>query len=251
MKQSDYPSYVARFYDLVYANLRDAVDLDFYLKKIRRADGPVLEVGVGTGRIFRRALAAGADIYGIDTSASMLNCLRRNLAPQHRRRVSLQSAVDFSFNLKFGLIIAPFRVLSHLLKVEDQVAALRNMGQHLAENGLLIFDLFVPNPKLIAEGIREHLDFSGEYAPGKWVRRYIAAQSSLVDQLTFSRMKFVWDGDSGRVSREWQCTMRFYFRYELEHLIERSGLRLRAMLGDFKGRRLNRDSKEFIAVCSR
>jgi predicted TPR repeat methyltransferase len=124
-----------------------------------------LEVGVGTGRIFRRALAAGADIYGLDNSPSMLKYLKKYLPTHEYHRLSQQSAVDFSYDRRFDLIIAPFRVFSHLVKVEDQLLALRNIKKHLSEKGLLIFDLYVPDPKILAEGISEIMDFSGDYAP--------------------------------------------------------------------------------------
>jgi ubiquinone/menaquinone biosynthesis C-methylase UbiE len=111
---------------LVYADIRDAVDVQFYLKKIKQTKGPVLEIGVGTGRIFRRALAAGADIYGFDVSPSMLKYLKKNVAPSEYYRLSQQSAVDFIYDRQFDLIIAPFRVFSHIVHVDDQLLALQN-----------------------------------------------------------------------------------------------------------------------------
>ncbi|MFH1214641.1 MAG: class I SAM-dependent methyltransferase [Candidatus Neomarinimicrobiota bacterium] len=248
---SSYPDYVARFYDLVYAEVRDAVDVNFYLNKIRRTPGPVLEVGVGTGRIFRRALAKGADMYGFDISKSMLKYLMKKIPPGEHHRLSERSVTDFKFDRRFDLIIAPFRVFSHLLKVEDQISALRNIRSHLSERGIFIFDLYVPNPKIIADGIPEQLDFTGEYAPGRNIQRYVSAHSNIVEQITYGKMKFVWDTKSGQIARVWNFTMRYFFRYELEHLIELSGLKLVTVLGDFKGHRLNKNSTEFILICSR
>ncbi len=251
MKHSDYPDVVARFYDLVYADIRDAVDVQFYLKKIKQTKGPVLEIGVGTGRIFRRALAAGADIYGFDVSPSMLKYLKKNVAPSEYYRLSQQSAVDFKYDRQFDLIIAPFRVFSHIVHVDDQLLALQNCQKHLSGKGLLLFDLYVPNPKILADGLPEQLDFSGEYAPGLNVSRYTTAHSNIIDQITYGTMKFVWDTKNGKSSRTWNFTMRFFFRYELEHLIKLSGLKLVEILGDFDGRKLNSKSKEFIVICSR
>jgi len=64
---SEYPATIARFYDVIYAHLR-TVDRDFFLKKILGTKGPVLEIGVGTGRFFLDAVNDVADIYGIDDS---------------------------------------------------------------------------------------------------------------------------------------------------------------------------------------
>jgi len=251
MKHSDYPDVVARFYDLVYAEVRDAVDVQFYIKKIKQTQGPVLEIGVGTGRIFRRALATGADIYGFDVSPGMLKYLKKNVMPSEYHRLSLQNAVDFSYDRQFDLIIAPFRVFSHLVNGEEQLMALRNIRNHLSDKGLLIFDLYVPDPKILAEGIPEQKDFTGEFAPGRKVSRYVSAHSNIVEQITYGQMKFVWDTKGGQTSRTWNFTMRFFFRYELEHLIQLSGLKLVKILGDYEGHKLNSKSREFISICSR
>jgi hypothetical protein len=54
-----YPDFVARFYDVVYAQVRDGVDNEFYLERMSAAGGPVLEIGVGAGRLFAEARRRG------------------------------------------------------------------------------------------------------------------------------------------------------------------------------------------------
>jgi ubiquinone/menaquinone biosynthesis C-methylase UbiE len=88
---SEYPAAIARFYDVIYAHLR-TVDRDFFLKKILGTKGPVLEIGVGTGRFFLDALNQGADIYGIDVSATMLDQLKKKLDQSHHHRLFHQDA---------------------------------------------------------------------------------------------------------------------------------------------------------------
>ena len=72
---------------------------------------------------------------------------------------------------KFDLIISPLRVFSHMVSVEDQLKFLNNVYEHLNEGATFIFDLFVPDPKMISAGMSEHIDFEGEYKPGKKLRR--------------------------------------------------------------------------------
>jgi hypothetical protein len=59
----EYPQNYARFYDLIYHQLRDGVDNDFFHNQISQVKGKILETGVGTGRFFVDALNQGADIY--------------------------------------------------------------------------------------------------------------------------------------------------------------------------------------------
>ena len=50
---------------------------------------------------------------------------------------------------------------------------------------------------------------------------------------------------------KWEMPLRFFFRYELEHLVERSYFRRYKIVGDFHGNELNRDSREFIVICQK
>jgi 2-polyprenyl-3-methyl-5-hydroxy-6-metoxy-1,4-benzoquinol methylase len=133
-----YPENFARFYDTIYHNLRDGVDNDYFQNEIKNTGGKVLEIGVGTGRLFSNALDLGADIYGLDISESMLNVLYKKVPPEQHYRLSLQNMVDFSFDFKFDLIIAPFRVIMHLLEKEDQIKAIDNVYNHLNPDGRFI-----------------------------------------------------------------------------------------------------------------
>jgi SAM-dependent methyltransferase len=249
MKAYPYPEFFARFYDIIYQHLRYGEDHQFYLSEIRKTNGPVLEVGVGTGRFFKDALDQGADIYGIDVSESMLEILRGSLNERDQSRISLQNAVDFAFPGRFDLIIAPFRMFMHLLEVEDQMAALRNIRNHLSEEGLFIFDVFVPDLELLKEGLTNIPDFEGEYEPGKALRRYVTSHPDLIAQLLQVTFKLEWEEKSGLRQETWDVPMRFFFRYELEHLVERAEYSKHTIYGDFKASHLQKNSKEFVVVC--
>jgi SAM-dependent methyltransferase len=249
---TDYPSdFVARFYDLIYKKVRTGVDLDYYMKKILKTDGPVLELGVGTGRIFMKALEKGADIYGIDISPSMVEKLKEKLDRKYHKRVFIQDAANMSLDKEFDLIIAPFRVFSHIIKVKDQIAVLDKIHEYLNDKGKLIFDLYIPNLKLLSEGMRNYMDFDGEYEPGKRIKRFTSVKSDLVNQISYVNMKFVWEETDKEIAKDWNFQMRFYFRFELEHLIRQSKLKLINIFGDFDENELNSDSKEFIVVCQK
>jgi SAM-dependent methyltransferase len=247
----DYPKYLARFYDIIYDSMRSEVDTDYYLKEISKARGRILEIGVGTGRFFTAALKNSADIYGIDVSKSMIDILLKKIEPSFHNRVSIQNAVDFKFPFRFNLILAPFRIFSHLLSVQDQLSALNNIYDHLEENGRLIFDLYVPDPALTASGMNNYTDFQGEYEPGKKLSRTVSMKADIVNQISDITMTFKWDEDGREEVRKWNFKFRFYFRYELEHLINRSKLTLKKIYGDFEGGELKEGSKEFIVVCCR
>lgn len=244
-----YPPTFARFYDTIYHQIRDGVDNEFFLDEIRKAKGRVLEVGTGTGRLFMNALAGGADIYGLDISESMLEVLYKKLPQDQHYRLSLQNVMDFSFDIRFDLIIAPFRVLMHLIDKSDQLKALNNVCRHLNAGGAFIFDVFVPDLLMLVNGVHNNMDFEGEYEPGYLLRRFVTTEPDLIHQTILVNFHMEWQEGGGWKHDDWSVPLRFLFRYELEHLIDRSDFREYEIYGDYTGSKLDKSSKEFIAVC--
>lgn len=246
-----YPESFARFYDTIYHSLRDEVDNEYFQDQISRSEGKVLEVGSGTGRLFREALSRGADIYGLDISESMLDILAGKLPAGQRYRISNQSITDFRYDFRFGLIIAPFRVMMHLLGKEEQLAALENVYDHLENGGRFIFDVFVPDLRQLITGLNNHVDFEGDYEPGRKIKRTVSTVPDLINQTITVNFDLAWDEDGKQKHDRWTLPMRFYFRYELEHLLERSRFESYEIFGDYKGTPLNSASKEFVIVCTK
>lgn len=246
-----YPGVFARFYDSIYHGMRDAVDNEYFQREISSVKGKILEIGVGTGRLFKTALDRGADIYGIDISEAMLNVLYGKLTPDQHFRISNQNMIDFSLDIRFDLIMAPFRVLMHLLDKKDQIRALNNIHSHLNPGGRFIFDVFIPDLSLLLNGIRNKVDFDGEYAPGHRLKRTVTSIPDLINQKLDITFLLEWEEEGNFLRDEWSIPLRFYFRYELEHLVERSAFGSYKICGDYNGNELNSNSKEFLVVCSR
>jgi SAM-dependent methyltransferase len=246
-----YPEYFARFYDLIYHQVRDSMDNKFYLEKIKSTKGKVLEVGTGTGRLLVEALKKGADIYGIDISPAMLDILKAKLTTEQQKRISLQNIVDFKSDKKFDLIIAPFRVFMHLIEKADQINALNNIYNHLNKGGYFIFDVFMPDLKMLLQGLKNSIDFDGEYEPGNRVKRIVSTKPDIINQVINITFRIEWNDGNSSFSREWDTPLRFFFRFELEHIIERSKFKKYRIAGDFEGNDLNSGSKELIISCQK
>lgn len=244
-----YNESIARFYDVVYENLKKDFGLKFYLDEIANAKGPVLEIGSGTGRIFVKALNNGADMYGIDQSEMMTAKLKEKIEPDQFHRISIQDVREFSLDKKFRLIIAPFRIFSHLLTTEDQLKALNNIHDHLEEGGRFIFDVFIPDHKNLVDDVEDVPEFEGEYAPGKSLKRLVCRKQNPIMQTIDITFKFVWDENGVLNESKCEFPFRYYFRYELENLIARSKLKLDKMYGGFDKEELSNESNEFV-ICS-
>jgi len=247
----EYPENFARFYDLIYHQQRDGVDNEYFQREIKQTKGKILEIGVGTGRLFINALNQGADIYGLDISQSMIDVLYKKLSRDQYKRISLQNILDFKFDFKFDLIIAPFRVIMHLLEKDEQIRALNNVYKHLNTNGRFIFDVFVPDLTQLINGIDNYIDFEGEYDPGRKIKRIISTRPDLINQIIHIKFRLEWDENNELKQEDWMIPLRFFFRYELEHLIERSNFNRYKILGDYQGNELNQKSKDFIIICQK
>ncbi|MDY0098946.1 MAG: class I SAM-dependent methyltransferase [Bacteroidales bacterium] len=248
---NEYPDFFARFYDFIYHHIRDGADNEYYIKRIRNTSGKVLEVGTGTGRLFLEALEGGANIYGIDISPSMLDVLRTKLSEKQQQRISLQNIIDFRFSTKFGLIVAPFRVFMHLTEISDQLSALNNVYDHLKSGGEFIFDTFIPDLKQLIHRLDNFTDFDREYQPGDRLKRTVSTHPDLVNQIINLTFLIEWNEGNKHFSGEWNSQMRYFFRFELEHLLERSLFDEYQIAGDFKGSPLDDNSRDFVVTCKK
>lgn len=135
----------AALYDVVYAD-HEFDDVEFYVERARQADGPVLEVACGTGRVYLELLRADVDADGFDVSRGMLDELERKAAdegldPQVWR--ADMTAVDPP--REYAQVFVPFRSFLHNLTVDEQVAALERFREALRPDGELVLNTFAPD----------------------------------------------------------------------------------------------------------
>ena len=246
-----YPDFFARFYDVIYSSLRNEADHRYFMNEILKVNGPVLEVGVGTGRFFTDAINRGADIYGIDISPAMIDVLNRKMPEKEHYRIQLMDICDMKPGKKFKLIVAPFRVFMHFLTIEKQIVALNAMYDLLLPGGTLIFDLFVPDLKMLSEGLDNVPDFDGEYEPGKKLKRFTSMHADPVYQISDVTFRLEWDEAGMPKNGIWKTKLRFFFYYELIHLLKQSAFQKFKIFGDFNENLVTTSSREFIIKCYR
>jgi SAM-dependent methyltransferase len=137
-------------------------DVPFYVAEARKAGGPVVELGVGTGRIAVPTATAGIAVVGIDSSPGMLAvCRRRAEAAGVAELVELRlgDISDPPVTERVSLVICPFRSYLHLQDATARLRALRAARKLLVPGGKLIFDVFSPSRDDIEE------------THGRWIER--------------------------------------------------------------------------------
>lgn len=239
-------SAITRFYDGDYAHFRTpSGDVAFYVEEALRSGGPVLEFGCGTGRVLVPTAERGVEITGVDGSEAMLRRLREKLPGAD---VRLGDMRNFDAGRKFALVTIPFRPIAHVLDAEDHVRLFANMRRHLAPEGRLVFDFFHPKLAFLTAPRPEKLDFErieGE----RRVRRYSSTFPHVSRQVNDITLRWeVEDARGGIEGAESRFPMRWFYRFELEHVLARAGLAVEALHGNFDRSAFGDDSPEMIFV---
>ncbi|MCY3554938.1 MAG: class I SAM-dependent methyltransferase, partial [Gemmatimonadetes bacterium] len=120
---SEYDRKDAGLYDSFSTGLEG--DEAFYTEEATRVEGPVLELGCGTGRIMIPIAESGVSIVGLDRAPAMLEVARRKmdaLPDETKRRMEIVEGDmrTFSLERRFPLAIMPYRAFLHMMSGEDQ-----------------------------------------------------------------------------------------------------------------------------------
>jgi len=236
-------------------------DVGFYVDAARESGGPVLEVGCGTGRVLLPTARAGISVVGLDLSPQMLGICRRQIAAEPREvqaRIDLRQADmrDFNLSRTFRLATIPFRPFQHLTTVEDQFACLASIRRHLEPGGRLILDLFNPFLEALVKPPGEERDEEPPFhTPDgrRVVRRYRLVSEDRFHQVNRGELIYYVTHPDGREERLVHAfAMRYLFRFEAEHLLERAGFVVEHLYAGFdKGAYGSRYPGELIFVARR
>jgi SAM-dependent methyltransferase len=137
-------------------------DVGFYVAEARKAGSPVVELGVGTGRVAVPVALAGVSVIGVDSSPGMLAVCSRHAKQagvSHLLDLRLGDLADPPVRERVRLVTSPFRAFLHLETDETRLAALRAARELLVPGGRLVFDVFSP------------ADDDIEETHGRWLER--------------------------------------------------------------------------------
>ncbi len=219
-------------YDALHRDFTE--DIEFYLEEARRADGPVLELACGTGRLTIPIARAGVEIVGLDRSRGML-AQAREKAPE-MTWISGDARV-FDLGRRFALVFMAFNSMQHLHDYQDVLKLLARVRAHLRPGGHFVFDLFNPNVAMLARD-------PSQIRP--------AFLSSDIQVLESSR----YDDATQCVHTTWrfpeaveELVLRCFFPQEIASLLERAGLEVQAKYGDFKRTTFAAGAPKQVFVC--
>ncbi|MFJ2439637.1 class I SAM-dependent DNA methyltransferase [Streptomyces sp. NPDC087658] len=202
-------------------------------------DGPVLELGIGTGRIALPLRERGLPVYGVDSSAKMVRQLRAKPLGSEIP-VTEGDFADVPVTGRFTLIYLAGGTFGELRDQESQSRCFVRAAGHLETGGVFVLDGHVPEALAAATGP----DIVSE-GDGHLVLCY----RRLDPAVQHYRSHYVIHED-GRTRH-----LRVDFRYagcgELDLMAQRAGLRLKERWGDWSGAPFTRDSASHVSVYER
>jgi SAM-dependent methyltransferase len=219
-----YPEAFAEDYDRWAADMTE--DVPFYVALAREADGPVLELAVGTGRVaIPVARAIGRKVIGIDSSPAML--ARARDAGGNLLDLRLQDMRELALEEPAALVYCPARALLHLPTWADRRLLFERVAAALLPQGRFAWNAFA-----FDHAIAVRLDGQRQDEPVPHTLRYSVGESRVDIVL-----------DSGDTSSLWWAT-----RNEWLGLIDVAGLEVEALYGWFDRRPFDDASREFVWV---
>lgn len=231
---------LARLYDL---DLRDDPgDLDLYRALADRADGPILELAVGSGRVAVPLARAGHAVTGVDSDGAMLARARARadeagVAPE---RMALHEADLVEVRLpdagRYALALLALNSLMVLPDRDAQRAAFGTLAAHLAPGGLAAVDAWLPDAddlgrydgRVILEWIRPD-PTSGALITKTGSAVHDAATGTIVLTALFD------EAPQGGTPIRWirQDRLRIVSADELCEFAEAAGLRVEVLAGGY------------------
>ncbi|MDM8085128.1 class I SAM-dependent methyltransferase [Cellulomonas cellasea] len=240
----------AKLYDRLFPGSEQP--LSFYRAEADRQGGSVLELGSGTGRKLIPIASDGHPSTGLELSPEMLAEARRKA---DERGVVVEWLLgdmrEFDLRRTFDLVFIAANSLLHLHEADDLVECFRSVRRHLAPGGRLVFDVFNPSVRMLAEadGVRRGRDTLSFVDPDRGVVQVDVEETyDAAAQVTRGTWFFSTDAEPDFVVAPLE--MRSIFPQELPLLLSLGGLRVVERFGDWSRAPFTSDAALQLYVCA-
>jgi SAM-dependent methyltransferase len=207
-------------------------DIPFYVELAREAEGPLVELAVGNGRVaIPVARETGRRVIGVDLSPAMLEQARERAA-EAGVELDLREGDIRYFTLEepAALIYCPFRALMHLPTWADRRRTFEQVAASLIPGGRFAWNAFAFDHQIAAR-----LDGQRQDVPVPHTIRYAVGDNRIDITL-----------DDGATSSLWWAT-----KNEWLGLLDVAGLDVAALYGGFDRKPVSDQSREYVFVATR
>lgn len=203
--------------------------------------GPVLELGIGTGRIALPLLERGFSVHGIDASPAMVARLRAKPGGD-RIPVVMGNFADMAIEGRFSLIFVAFNTFFGLLSQDEQLRGFAGIAEHLTDDGVFVIEAFVPDLTRFDHGQRVGATEVNTDA--------VYLETSVHDPVA-QRIRSQQVVVTERGVRLYPVEVRYAWPSELDLMARLAGLRLRERWGGWSRERFSASSGAHVSVYAR
>ncbi|MEO6349027.1 MAG: class I SAM-dependent methyltransferase [Candidatus Limnocylindrales bacterium] len=249
---------LARYYELDFSDGHP--DVAMYRALAAGADGPILELACGTGRVAVPLAAAGHDVVGVDIDATALELANEAWAKQKRRakarggtlRLAEKDITMLALDERFDLVILALNTLLLMPGRDGQRRVLEVMVAHLARHGRAVLDVWLPTPddlslydgRLILEWVKR------DRATGETVSKATAATfEPAAETAQISTFYDAWHDAEPPTRIHRTDSVTFIGAKELLTMLETAGLEPEMVAGDYDMSDFKPESERVIVVC--
>jgi SAM-dependent methyltransferase len=257
------PHYPAELYELVHRGTPG--DLLFYRRACAGSER-VLELGCGYGRVLEALADLGTSVVGLERDPELLalaearcgqlpreQAARIELVLGDMRSFDLSSGSDARDGRPFDRILIPHSAIYCLLSEEECVQCLRCVARHMKPGARLILDAYM------ADSFHETCE-PDDYVNDR-LDPVVSVEHGGTAYDVFERSH--WDRGNQRLDVTYEylpkaggevlqggVTHRYLLSGQLDALLERAGLRLVSLAGDWKGGPVAPDGEFYVAVAA-
>jgi len=236
-------------YDRLFPGGEEAVE--FYRAEAVLQGGSVLELGCGTGQKLIPIASDGHPCVGLELSPEMLAEAQRKAATRGVGVEWLQGDMrEFDLGRAFDLVLIAGNSLLHLLEAEELAACFRSVRRHLAPGARLVFDVFNPSVRMLAQadGVRRRREALSFVDPDRGVVHVDVEETyDAAAQVTRGRWYFSTDSEADFVVAPLE--IRSIFPQELPLLLSLGGLRVVERFGDWSRAPFTANAPLQLYVC--
>ena len=234
---SDYGEHIADVYD-EWTQDRDPAEAVEALARLARG-GPVLELGVGTGRVALPLAARGLEVHGIDASPAMLAKLRAKPGGD-QIALTVGDLADVAVGGSFRLVFAGANGLFCAQSQERQLSCFENVAAHLADGGAFVIEADVPGSGSQTWG------FSVAGVERESVRLQASEHDPVAQTIAGHTIEL-----SVRGTRFVPFRARYAWPSEIDLMARLAGLRLRARWSGWAEQSFSAESAKHVSVYER
>jgi len=201
-------------------------------------DGPILEFGIGTGRLAAPLAQRGYKVYGIDNSQSMLQQIPGKPGAENIHAI-LGDCTQDRIEGSFPLVFIAFSTLYVMGTQDLQVKCFENAARHLSDNGVFVVEAFLHD--------RKRWHYGQEATTTKIEDNFASVRFGLHDSVNqlikIQYIDFTPQGLNFRPNR-----LRYIWPSEMDLMARIAGLKLRVRWGGWDRSPFTSESVNQVAV---